>query len=895
MKKYLSYFLLIILVATACSTVVDVTKKETVTKPKPFRYYKDKIALLDFGNWNLTKSDSVKNKIANEITAASKQNFDAVIFNSNNFSQSILNSSSAKSTSLNIIRFAGELADSNGLKFFIEIDFNELNRSNFSSSLNAAIKNNFNMLVKNCELDGLYFTGIDFSSKEGDNLFEDIVVEAMQVKPFLIVSVPSKLKVTDSVLADKYVERGVIDFLIDSENNYSIEINNHIKLTNNDKLLTKYLKRLSPEHFISLNLSEVIDKSVSEADILNENRTKNIYTDMKINFILTEKTDTLKLKTGNTIHNISKSDWVIPYNYLLNKDNTVSRYGSWVEFRRPFEKLTSNDEYNLLCKTKYPSKVFINNDSVKIYTTGVFFKKVKLKEGLNKLRAEVKEDNGETAIYEDRVLFQKKNPSTVDRELSINDNSIEPAENITLTPEDYLTVSFNGTKSQKGFVEIIPGNFTFDCKRKDFGGFSRYEVQIPLKDFAKNQKYNIKLILKSSENNSNQRSIEKTLDYFLLVKDNSDFPLLTTTQDNSILTFTLAPIRLGAPIRNELPKNVFLKSNGIFGEYYRIHLSNIEEGYINREFVKELPTGYTTPTYYINPISCYPSAIADIVKIPYLENVPYDIYPDPKQKRIIINLYGVKTSSTWIIHKNNLRYIEEITWQQTTKETYKIYINLKTSKIWGYDIKPNGKELIFRIKYPPTYNLETNLPLKGIKISLEAGHGGSNIGAVGLSGIKEKEINLKLCKMLETLFKKYGAEVLQVRDSDKDMTLIAKRDTVTNSDANIHFSIHANASDPENEFLGTSGTCTFYHNPFWAKLAKKVFDKLIELDLKPFGSVGSFNYRVTRMSEMPAILVEQAFLSHAEDEEKLFDESFRKDLAEKIYAGLIEYLKYMSN
>jgi N-acetylmuramoyl-L-alanine amidase len=579
----------------------------------------------------------------------------------------------------------------------------------------------------------------------------------------------------------------------------------------------------------------------------------------------------------------------------LNKDNTVSRYGTWVEFRRPFAKITNNDEYNLLCKTKYPSKVFINNDSVKIYKTGIFFKKIKLKEGLNKLRAEVKADNGETAIYEDRVLFQKKDPLTVDWKLSINDNSIEPAEKITLMPEDFLTVSFNGTKSQKGFVEIVPGGFSFECQRNDYKEFSRYEVQIPLKNFAKNQKYSIKLVLKSSENNPNQNLIEKLLDNNLLVKEYADFPLLTTTQDNSILTLTLAPIRLGAPIRNELPKNVILKSNGIFGDNYRVHLSDIEEGYINREFVKELPVGSIMPSYFINPISCYPTASADIIKIPYLENVPYDIYPDPEQNRIIINLYGVKTSSTWIIHKNNLRYIEKITWQQTTKETYKIYVNLKTSKIWGYEIKPNGKELIFRLKYPPNYNLDNTLPLKGIKISLEAGHGGSNLGAVGLSGLKEKEINLALCKKLEALLKKYGAEVLQVRDSDKDMSLLAKRDTVTNSDANIHLSIHANSSEPVNEFLGTSGTCTFYHNPFWAKLAEKVYNKLIELDLKPFGSVGSFNYRVTRMSEMPAILVEQAFLSHAEDEEKLYDDNFRQQMAEKIYEGLINYLKYMNN
>ncbi|MFA5803288.1 MAG: N-acetylmuramoyl-L-alanine amidase [Melioribacteraceae bacterium] len=895
MKKHLGYFALIIMLATACSTIVDVAKKETVTKSKSFQYYKDKILFLNFENENLTESDTIKNKIADGITAAAKQNFDAVIFNANNLSKSLLTSSIAELTFINILRFAGDLAHSNGLDFFIEINFSELNRSTFPPFRNMIIKNNINMLVKNCEFDGFYFSGINLSSKDDNDLFEDIVVECMMLKPFLIVSISSKLSDAETQLVDKYVEKGIIDFLFDDELGYLIKYNKFITVNENEKILKNYLKRFSPDHFITLNLSEVIDKNDTDAIILNENKTKQINHGKKLSFILTGKSDSLKLKIGNNIYNISTSDWVIPYNYLLKKDNTVSRYETWVEFRRPFANITSNDFYNLLCKTKYPSKVFINNDSVKIYKTGIFFKKIKLKDGLNKLRAEVKEDNGETVIYEDRVLFQKKDPSTMDLKLAINDNSIEPVENITLMPEDYLTVSFNGTKSQKGFVEIIPGGFTFECFRTDYSGSSQYKIQIPLKNFSHDQKYSIKLILKAIENNSTQNSVEKILNLNLSVKDYSDFPTLTTISDNSILTFTLAPIRLGAPVRSELPKNVILKSNGIFGENYRVHLSDSEEGYINREFVKELPATSIIPSYFINPISSYPTDSADIIKIPYLESVPYDIYPDPGQKRIIINLYGVKTSSTWIIHRNNLRYVDKITWQQTSKETYKIYVNLNTSKIWGYDLKQNGKELIFRIKYPPTYNLETNLPLKGIKFSLEAGHGGSNLGAVGLSGLKEKEINLKLCKMLESLLRKYGAEVLQVRDSDKDMTLIEKRDLVTNSDANIHLSIHANSSEPTNEFLGTSGTCTFYHNPFWAPLAEKIYHRLIELDLKPFGSVGSFNYRVTRMSDIPAILVEQAFMSHAEDEEKLYDDNFRQQMAEKIYNGILDYLKFMKD
>ena len=136
-----------------------------------------------------------------------------------------------------------------------------------------------------------------------------------------------------------------------------------------------------------------------------------------------------------------------------------------------------------------------------------------------------------------------------------------------------------------------------------------------------------------------------------------------------------------------------------------------------------------------------------------------------------------------------------------------------------------------------------------------------------------------------------GAEILQVRDSDKDMTLLEKRDIVQSSDADLLISIHANAAG--GGYLRVPGTSTYYNNPFWAPLAENIYSRLLELELEEFGVVGSFNYTVIRVSQMPSILVEQAFMSHAEDEEKLADPHFRQQMAQKIYEGIVDYLKYM--
>ncbi|MFM8361449.1 MAG: N-acetylmuramoyl-L-alanine amidase, partial [Haliscomenobacter sp.] len=101
-------------------------------------------------------------------------------------------------------------------------------------------------------------------------------------------------------------------------------------------------------------------------------------------------------------------------------------------------------------------------------------------------------------------------------------------------------------------------------------------------------------------------------------------------------------------------------------------------------------------------------------------------------------------------------------------------------------------------------------------------------------------------------------------------------------------SIHSNSGG--GGYLGANGVSTYYHNALWEPFARSVYTELLALPLKEFGMVGSFNYHVTRMSSQPSILVELAFLSHAEDEERLASPAFRQQLAEQIFMGIKRYL-----
>ncbi|MFC2124211.1 N-acetylmuramoyl-L-alanine amidase [Bacteroidota bacterium] len=654
------------------------------------------------------------------------------------------------------------------------------------------------------------------------------------------------------------------------------------------------LKHITPEQVVGLHLSAIFEENISGQTVYCPDNNKRKITDSQgyLGLILFNS-DTIEINISNRSIILPTGRWSIPYKYAVQPDNSVIRESPWVEFRRMPAIYTDNQDYHLLCKTDYTSSAWINDYPLKVYTTGIFFNKITLNEGPNRVRASVLTKDSLSAFYECEFNYQETDKTRQPFPLWIDERSIEPEIDIELLQEDVIQISFNGSLGQNGCVEITPGGLRIECSREDHNDYSIYRTELPLRKLNTGDPYKLILKLTATKDTLENPTYEYQLQNIIKVRNLDDFPLVKTIEDNSRLTYNLGPVRLGGPIRSEMGSGVIMKTNGKIGDNYRVRLNRIENGIIRQNNVEELPAQRVQPSYFITNMSCAPTKSADILSIPYLQPVPYAVYPDPDQNRIVVTLFGAITSSTWISHRKGRKIIDKVTWQQTTPETYEVYVNLKTPDIWGYDIRPEGKQLILRIKYPPQFDLKKDKPLSGIKIAVEAGHGGRSTGAIGLSGLQEKDINLDLSLKLAEVCKSMGAEVLQIRDTDKNMSLIEKRDIAIFSDADLLISIHANAAGTSRGYLRVPGTSTYYNNPFWAPLAESIYDRLLELELEEFGVVGSFNYTVIRVSQMPSILVEQAFMTHAEDEEKLADDGFRQRMAEKIYEGIVDYIEYM--
>ena len=430
--------------------------------------------------------------------------------------------------------------------------------------------------------------------------------------------------------------------------------------------------------------------------------------------------------------------------------------------------------------------------------------------------------------------------------------------------------------------------------REDGDDYSLYRADLPLRKLKRGKPHSIEILLESAEDAPLKERHKLKLETTVTARDLHEFPLVRTTRAESPLSYSMGQVRLGGPYIAEYDSGVVLQTSGKIGDAYRVRLSRDEIGYIRSRVVEELPDEAVRPGYHIRWLhaAVSDSSDADVVRIPYPEPVPYAVIPDPDRQRILVSLYGVKSSSTWVQHRSGLRFVDKLTWRQITAETYQVAVNLKTERIWGYDIRPEKGSLVLRLCYPPAVgNEDGSLPLAGLKITIEAGHGGSNTGAVGLSGLLEKDVNLDMALKLEQLCRASGMEVFQLRPDDDGIPYMARRDSIEASGAHLHVSIHANAGG--GGYLRVGGTSTYYHNPFWAQFATRVYDRLLGLGLDEFGMIGSFNYRITRISSLPAILVETAFASHAEDEERLADPAFRTRIAEQIFAGIVDYVNQM--
>ncbi|HEX4508500.1 MAG TPA: N-acetylmuramoyl-L-alanine amidase [Burkholderiaceae bacterium] len=218
-------------------------------------------------------------------------------------------------------------------------------------------------------------------------------------------------------------------------------------------------------------------------------------------------------------------------------------------------------------------------------------------------------------------------------------------------------------------------------------------------------------------------------------------------------------------------------------------------------------------------------------------------------------------------------------------------------------------------------------------IAIDPGHGGEDPGAIGPTGLREKDVVLAVASMLrERLDAKPGVRVLMTRDADFFVPLAERVRKAERVQADLFVSIHADAfftpsARGASVFALSEGGASSAAARWMAQrenaadavggvnvkvkdtqvmramidmsttaqikdsllLGSEVLSRIGSVGRLHKGSVEQASFAVLKAPDIPSILVETAFISNPEEEEKLRDDGYRRKIVEALFNGIDRY------
>lgn len=175
------------------------------------------------------------------------------------------------------------------------------------------------------------------------------------------------------------------------------------------------------------------------------------------------------------------------------------------------------------------------------------------------------------------------------------------------------------------------------------------------------------------------------------------------------------------------------------------------------------------------------------------------------------------------------------------------------------------------------------------KIYIDAGHGGSEPGAIGIGNIEEEDITLAVAKYLRTELEWQGINVMMSRTADTTKKLPVRAAEANSWGADVVCSIHCNAFKQ----ASANGTevLIYAKGGKAEKLAIKVHNNLVSvLKTEDRGIKERPDLCILRDTKAPAILCELAFITNKADKEKIDEAAEQKTVAAAICKGICSYL-----
>lgn len=330
--------------------------------------------------------------------------------------------------------------------------------------------------------------------------------------------------------------------------------------------------------------------------------------------------------------------------------------------------------------------------------------------------------------------------------------------------------------------------------------------------------------------------------------------------------------RNGAPIRttsvqsginriSHFKKGIKLKATAELGDMYRVKLSPIETAWVAKSDVK-VKTEYIEKTFlYDYRKKETPNEY--IYEFALSKKTPYSV---TEGNELVLKIYNVGANDN-------------------DTAIFKFTLN---QRLMGYDVKFKGDTLILSIKKEPKLNKK--LPLKDVKIVVDAGHGGRELGAVGCCRNYEKDFNLSIAKYLEQELKAMGANVYMTRNFDRYVSLNDRVKYTNDKNAQIFISIHANSLPDALNPQKHRGASVYYYYEEAKPLSQALINSISKHMPVNIEGVKQASFAVVRNTSAVSVLVETAYVINPDDNELLMTDNFRRNYAKSLADGIKDYV-----
>ncbi len=369
---------------------------------------------------------------------------------------------------------------------------------------------------------------------------------------------------------------------------------------------------------------------------------------------------------------------------------------------------------------------------------------------------------------------------------------------------------------------------------------------------------------------------------------------IDTLQTSKIAQLTKRQIRIkrssGTGNQLFLPKEASFKVTGKRGEHVQIQISDNSQFWIKQDKLKILTKNDTLPGTVIREIRTENKKNWTSVQIFINQKLPFKIEQVLKPMRFDVTFYGTVSNIDSIRLNNTDPLIRNIRWEQKDKNIFivKIYPNQKHH--WGYDPQYINGYFQLNIKTKPEIAGWPYSPLKNIVICLDPGHN-PDLGAVGPSGIAEKDINFEYCVHLKKELEKKGSLVLLTHDKNDGISIDERKSLAANFGADILLSLHFNGlPDGVNPF-DIRGASTYYNQAQSYWLAFLIQQSILEKTKLPNFGLHFSTLGICTNPQMVTVLIEPGFLTIPLEEMLILTKSHKKKVVSAIVEALEQFLK----